>query len=215
MNKFIFVTKELLKGKSLLRAYLNYSLIDRELKGKTIDIGGGGSSNYLSFIKRSEDVTFETFDLKVGQEVDFEKDSLPSQSDAYDTVLFLNVMEHIFNYQHIANEVVRILKPGGQMIGFVPFLMWYHPDHKDFFRYTHEALEIIFARTGAINIEIVPIQSGPFIAAAQMMILPVPKFLRIFVFTPCYILDKIYSILKRRRQSKERYILGYVFTASK
>ncbi len=149
MKKYLFVLKEIWRGKSILRAASNFQLRDIELKGKTIDIGGGRGEKYVSFIKRSTDVEFQTFDLKNGDFVDFEKDQLPAEDNTYDSVLFLNVMEHIFNHQHIANEVMRITKPGGQMIGFVPFLMWYHPDHKDFFRYTHEAIEIICERAGA------------------------------------------------------------------
>jgi SAM-dependent methyltransferase len=189
MKKFKFIFREINKGKSLIRSYLNYHLQSLEIKGKTIDIGGGSGEGYISFMKRLEDVEFQTFDLKVGNSVDFEKDQLPAEDGTYDTVLFLNVMEHIFNHQHIANEVMRITKTDGVVIGYVPFLMWYHPDHRDFFRYTHEAIEIIFKKAGAQNIEIVPNYCGPFIAAAQMMLLSLPKFIRPFFFTMFYFLE--------------------------
>jgi SAM-dependent methyltransferase len=213
MKKLAFLTKEVSKGKSILRSFLNYDLKDYELKGKTIDIGGGKNSDYIAFMKRSLDIDFLSFDIKAGASIDFEKDSLPSQNDTFDTVLFLNVMEHIFNHQHIANEVMRITKPGGQMLGYVPFLMWYHPDHKDFFRYTHEALEIIFQRAGAKSVQIIPNYCGPFIAAAQMAILSFPKIFRPFIFICSYILDEIFFAIKRTRNS--RYILGYLFLCKK
>jgi SAM-dependent methyltransferase len=210
---YLFYCSEIFKGKSVLRAFLNNRLAKETIKGDTIDIGGGGGDSYISFVNRSEDVTFQTFDLKVGSSIDFEKDNLPALNGTYDTVLFLNVMEHIFNYQHIADEVVRITKPGGQLIGFVPFLMWYHPDHRDFFRYTHEALQIIFEKTGATNIKIDVISKGPFIAGAQMILLVFPKILRVPIFTVAYFLDTVY--LKLRTGNINRYALGYFFVIDK
>jgi len=213
VKKFLFVLKEILQGKSILRSYLDFSLLNIELRGRTIDVGGGSGEGYVSFVKRAEGTVFETFDIKNGNFVDFEKDQLPAADNTYDTVLFLNVMEHIFNHQHIANEVVRITKPGGQLVGYVPFLIWYHPDHKDFFRYTHEALQIILERTGATQIEIIPDYAGPFIAATQMALLSIPRLLRPFLFIPAYILDEAFFFLKKTKES--RFILGYLFLVHK
>jgi SAM-dependent methyltransferase len=206
---YFFLCSEINKGKSIIRAFLNLRLSKECLRGKTIDIGGGGGQNYLSFMERSNDVQFQTFDLKVGKNIDFEKDTLPSADGVYDTVLFLNVMEHIFNYQHIANEVVRITKSDGQLIGFVPFLMWYHPDHRDFFRYTDEAIKIIFTCANARDINIEPIGKGPFIASIQMVILLFPRFFRLFIFSIAFIFDELYLFIKKGEI--KRYVLGYFF----
>lgn len=209
MKDFIFIIKEIAKGKSVTRAYLNLRLSQDVLKGDTIDIGGGKNADYLSFMKKDGSVSFKTFDMKAGATTDFEKDQLPAIDGQFDTVLFLNVMEHIYNYQHIAKEVVRITKKEGQLIGFVPFLMWYHPDHHDYFRYTHEALEKIFTQVGATTILIEPIARGPFIAACQMALQSFPKILRVPVFLVFIFLDKIFLLL--RPSHGERYALGYYF----
>jgi SAM-dependent methyltransferase len=210
-KKLLFLTKEIWKGKSVTRAFLNERLLHEECVGVTIDIGGGINSNYLSFMKRADNVQIKTFDMRHGDNVDFETDSLPANDESFDTVLFLNVMEHIFNYQHIVNEVVRITKKDGQLIGFVPFLMWYHPDHSDYFRYTHEALEKIFARVnigiGAVQIE--PIQMGPFIAAGHMFILVFPRWFRVVVFMLFYLLDVAVAVVKK--SSAPKFVLGYYF----
>ena len=196
MSNFTFLVKEIWKGESVTRAFLNLRLSRETLVGKVMDIGGGKNANYISFMKRAKDIDFVSFDVKTGIQVDFEKDPLPLLTDSCDTVLFLNVMEHIFNYQHIANEVVRITKPGGQLIGFVPFLMWYHADHRDFFRYTHEALEIIFTKAGAKDIKIESVSFGPFIAAAQMFLAWVPRVLRVPVFIIFYAVDCLFIRIK-------------------
>lgn len=208
-----FLCSEINKGKSVLRAFLNLRLSEETLKGKTIDIGGGKNADYISFMKKSDDVDFLSFDIKSGATVDFEKDRLPAGDDAFDTVLFLNVMEHIFNYQHIANEVFRITKPGGQLIGFVPFLMWYHADHRDFFRYTHESIENIFHSAGAKSVSIEVVGAGPFIAASHMFILSLPRLVRPIAFTINFILDELYQKLKGK--NSRPYALGYYFIINK
>lgn len=206
---FGYLCGEIWRGKSVLRSFYNLRLQKDTLKGNVIDIGGGKSADYLSFMHRDEDVVFETFDLKSGMMIDFEKDQLPAIDGAYDTVLFLNVMEHIYNYRHITREVLRITKPGGRVIGIVPFLMWYHPDHSDYFRYTHEALEKIFAECGAVKFTIERLARGPFTAAAQMFMQSLPKITRVPTFALFYGLDSIFLWL--RPGNGDRYVLGYYF----
>ena len=210
MKRLLFLCRQIWGGNSVLRAFLNYRLSQENLSGKTIDIGGGKDGEYISFMRRNSDVIFHTFDLKAGAVIDFENDRLPVGNAEYDTVLFLNVMEHIFNYQHIANEVVRITKKDGQLIGFVPFLMWYHQDPHDFFRYTDEALEKIFKVAGAGNVIVESVSSGPFIAACHMVLLSVPRLLRVPLFLLSLALDGLY--VWARSSSVSRYALGYYFT---
>jgi len=210
MKKLLFICKELIKGKSVTRSFLNYRLSHEVLKGDVIDIGGGTSADYISFMNREKKTDLQTFDLRHGDSIDFETDRLPALDHSYDTVLFLNVLEHVFNYQHIAAEVVRITKKDGRVIGFVPFLMWYHPDHKDFFRYTHEALRIIFTKGGADQINIEAIEMGPFVAATHMYLMIFPKILRPFIFTLSFLFDAMINRIVHRKHPK--YVLGYFFT---
>lgn len=213
MKDVTFLIKEVWQGKSVTRSFLNLHLKRETLMGEVMDIGGGKSADYVSFMKRGDHVHFVNFDIKTGAIVDFEKDSLPLVTDSCDTVLFLNVMEHIYNHQHIADEVVRIAKPGGQIIGFVPFLMWYHADHRDFFRYTHEALEIIFKKAGATQISIESVSHGPFIASLQMLSQLMPRVLNIPLLVLFYAVDSLY--LKLKPTQVGRYALGYYFKLAK
>jgi len=213
MSELRFLITEIWEGRSTTRAFLNFALSREVLKGKTIDVGGGKDVDYLSFMKKDETFLLRNFDMKTGDVVDFEKDRLPVADGEYDTVLFLNVMEHIFNHQHIAHEVVRIVKSGGQLIGFVPFLMWYHPDHSDFFRYTDEALLKIFESAGADQITVVPVHRGPFIAGCQMVLAWFPRLVRVPIFLVCYGLDTFF--VKKRPAFACRYALGYLFFVRK
>ena len=213
MNDLKFLLGQIWQGKSTTRAFLNLELSKETLRGKIIDIGGGKNLDYVSFMTSEDNCELRNFDIKAGETVDFEKDTLPLESNFYDTVLFLNVMEHIFNYQHIANEVVRVTKQGGQLIGFVPFLMWYHPDHSDYFRYTNEALQKIFEGTSASKVTIIPVHRGAFTAAGQMTLAWFPKALRIPIFVLLYGLD--YFFVEYRSIYAHRYALGYLFKVEK
>jgi SAM-dependent methyltransferase len=208
-HQFRYLISEIWKNKSVTRSFLNLRLRQDSLLGKVIDIGGGKNADYIDFMHRCKETTFETFDIKAGAEIDFEKDQLPSANGMYDTVLFLNVMEHIYNYRHIMSEVIRITKPGGKVIGFVPFLMWYHPDHSDYFRYTDEALEKIFIECGVNNFKIEGLSRGPFIAASQMIMQSLPRIVRVPVFAFSYGLDSLFLFLRPGHGSK--YVLGYYF----
>jgi SAM-dependent methyltransferase len=206
-----YCVQEIWNGKSVTRALLNDRLRQETLRGRTLDVGGGKDSSYLPALSQEAGTVFSTFDVKAGAVIDFETEVLPAADQAYDTVLFLNVMEHIFNYQHIANEVVRITKPTGQLIGFVPFLMWYHPDHHDFFRYTDETLIKIFTAAGAKDFRVEPIARGPFTAAAHMVVQSFPRLLRPVVFSLLYGADALFLFFRPGRGS--RFALGYFFVA--
>jgi len=208
-SSFLFLIKEIMAGKSVTRAYLNLLLSQEILKGRTIDIGGGENSNYIDFMKFEENFSFGTLDIKSDDKLDFEKDQLPANDNEYDTVLFLNVMEHIYNYKHIMKEVIRITKPSGRVIGFVPFMMWYHPDHGDYFRFTHEALEKIIQECGSNKFSIKPVAKGPFTAAFQMICKILPKLIRIPTIIIFHALDVVY--LHLQPNNGDRYALGYYF----
>ena len=213
MNKINRLIKSIWEGKSYTRFLMNEELRSVTLNGVVIDIGGGKNSNYIDFIKKNDNVNFVTLDGKVSKEVNFETNSLPYNESVADTVLLLNVLEHIYNYQFLSNEVYRVLKRSGKIIGFVPFLMSYHPDPNDYFRYTKDALDKILKTSGFTNTKIVCVGGGPFAVHLNTVILSVPKIIRPII-TPMYIfLDKIF--LYFRPKAKERYPLGYMFFATK
>jgi len=214
MTELIYIAKQLLLERSVYRAYLNLGLSKLSIRGVCIDVGAGAAGGtYLQTLSHEPGSIVEHFDQKTGQLVDFEKDSLPAVDDKYDTTVFLNVMEHIFNYQHIANEVVRITKPGGQIIGYVPFLMWYHPDPGDYFRYTHASIERIFKTAGVTEITIEKQVRGPFTICAAMVVLMLPRILRPVLFVPLYGLDKLF--LAFQNNPDQRHVMGYLFVAKK
>lgn len=188
---------------------MNRALANERIRGRVVDIGGGRSPDYFSYLQVEAGAKIEASDLSLSL-IDFEKDSLPYSSASIDTALMCNVLEHIYNYSHLLGEAHRILRPESELIGFVPFWVGYHPDPHDYFRYTHEAIHKMLTETGFEDIKINRIGRGPFIANFNTIVLSLPRLLRPLAYIPYTLLDHLFLFL--RPSSKTRFPLGYIFT---
>lgn len=215
---FLDILKGIARGKSLLRTLMNLELRKFALQGKVLDVGGGTNPSYFGFFGKKEGVEVTNIDGKYrdesGNAIDFEKDKLPYDESVFDQVILCNVLEHIYNYKFLVLEIRRILKGGGKVIGFVPFLINYHPDPRDYFRYTKESLQNIFTEIGFSNVEIKEVGFGPFSVAFNTIAgLPFPRLCKVLCLPFFYFSDSL--ILKFRPWLKTRYPLGYLFTLKK
>lgn len=213
----LFVLKEIMKGKSFARALFNAKLPAIKISGRILDVGGGKHQDYLKFLNKSKEVSVETVDVaprgEEGRVVDFEKDPLPFRETVFDHVLVFNVLEHIYNYQFLVKEMQRVLKHDGHLIGFVPFLVNYHPDPHDYFRYTKEALKKILESNGFRNVRVEEVGRGPFAVNYNNLVLSFPLVVRVVLLPFYYFADTLF--LSLRPKVRMRYPLGYLFTAKK
>ena len=63
---------------------------------------------------------------------DLEK-NLPVNEKSYNSVIAVNLFEHIFNIQNLIEEIYRILDDKGKLIGSTPFIKEYHADLFDYY----------------------------------------------------------------------------------
>lgn len=68
---------------------------------------------------------------------------LPFQDESLDAVFSNAVLEHVARPWIVAEEIRRVLKPGGRILICVPFLNIIHDTH-DYFRFTDKAIEVLF-----------------------------------------------------------------------
>lgn len=211
---FFQISRSIFNGKTLLRTLMNLELRKYSLEGKVLDVGGGEKPSYFNFLKTggSEIVNID-FKSDRGLNLDLEKDALPFRDGEIDKVLMFNILEHIYNYNHLISESYRVLKPGGGVLGFVPFLINYHPDPHDYFRYTKEALFKIFTSNRFEVIEIKEVGGGPFYVNYNNIAPSLPKFFRILLFPFYYLFDKFF--LTFRPKARERFPLGFLFLLEK
>lgn len=202
----------LFRGQTLLRIFMNEELRSFTLFGRVVDIGGGHNPDYFTYLRKDPDAVIEMVDGSTTG-IDFESDALPYENNSVDTALLCNVLEHVYNHKHLVAEVHRVLAPSGTLIGFVPFWIGYHPDPRDYFRYTHEALRRILDEGGFSDVEIRVIGRGPVLANFNTLVLSVPKILRPLMYLWYAAVDALF--LKLRPKAGNRTPLGYVFSAKK
>jgi len=143
MSKFS-QTKEIIK----------YAL--KYISGQTLDLGAG-SAKYQNIIKEKAS-EYITFDIVPGPNIDVVGDilDLPFEDESFDTIISTQVLEHIEKPWLMIKEVQRILKKGGICILTAPFLIPYHPDPNDYFRYSIEGTKSLFKNN---NFEIIECDS--------------------------------------------------------
>lgn len=159
-HNYFPVVGQIWKGYTLCRTLMNLHFDGLVLKGEVLDAGAksSASSYYQHIDTTSANVVFSDLIPRSKEilQIDFEK-PFQIESGRFDSVLAMNVLEHIYNYNNFLSEVYRVLKPGGSLIGYVPFLIPFHADPNDYFRCTHQAWERIFRdnKFSEINIEII------------------------------------------------------------
>ncbi|TAK24071.1 MAG: class I SAM-dependent methyltransferase [Chloroflexota bacterium] len=73
---------------------------------------------------------------------------------AFDVVLCIAVLEHVYDPFRAIGQVWRALEPGGLFFGYVPFLYGYHAasTYRDYYRYTEQGLAYLLREFTEIEI---------------------------------------------------------------
>lgn len=123
------------------------------IKGKTVDYGAG-TAKYRNIIT-SQSSEYITFDVRSNTSADIIGDALnpPFSDSTFDTVVTTQVLEHVEKPWVMVDQISRILKTGGICIATAPFMVPYHADPYDFFRYTNIGIESLFKNSGFEIIE--------------------------------------------------------------
>lgn len=75
-------------------------------------------------------------------------------SDAYDTALCFETLEHVPDPGRAIKEMFRVLAPGGVAIVTVPHMSRLHDEPHDYYRFTSHGLRYLFAAAGFSDLEI-------------------------------------------------------------
>ncbi|MFT3789796.1 MAG: class I SAM-dependent methyltransferase [Rudaea sp.] len=93
---------------------------------------------------------------------------LPFRDGTFDTVLLLEVLEHVAEPARVLSEIERVLKSGGVLLLSMPFLYPLHDAPHDYQRYTAPGLKYAVVRAGLDCIEPLPRNTG-FRTAALLL----------------------------------------------
>lgn len=130
-------------------------------RGRLLDLGCGKVPYYEAYKDHVADIVCVDWELSFhgNQHIDFACDltkPLPFKTGEFDTVLLLDVLEHVPNPQEVWCEIARILRPGGKLILTVPFYYWLHEQPHDYYRYTEFALRRFAENVGISVLELEP-----------------------------------------------------------
>lgn len=136
-------------------------------KKNIIDIGGGlridrkrnnrYDKNREWILPYLEKVSYKIMDPVPDYSPDIVGDihKMPFEDESVDAVLCIAVLEHVENPFKASQEIYRILKKDGYAFLYVPFLYYYHAErgyYKDYWRFTEDALGLLFKDFSKIDI---------------------------------------------------------------
>lgn len=116
-----------------------------KLNGVAANIGSGNSRLDSAIIN----VDFQPY-----SNVDIVADinDLPIESNSLDLIINIAVLEHVKDPASAVMELQRILKVGGEIFAFVPFIQGYHASPDDYTRFTSSGIRDLFADFDIIKI---------------------------------------------------------------
>lgn len=112
-----------------------------------LDLGAGeGRDDQLAGLSVAARAAMIRTDIHTTPTVDFVADAhqIPLPSNVLDGVIIQGVVEHVARPWEIAEEITRVLRPGGVVFCEAPFVQWYHDDPSDYYRFTEHGLREIF-----------------------------------------------------------------------
>ena len=204
--------------KSLLRREEYRALSDLSIDGHVLDIGGSKRSGYLELIKGTHTYTVANIDSSYDTDVIFNaEEPWPIENGAFNGVLFINVLEHLYAPIMALREAHRALKNGGIVVGAVPFMFNVHGSPNDYFRYTRPALERMLTETGFSEVHIKELGTGAFSVIYHCLIGFIRWEWMATVAIPFFTaLDRfLYRVVPGNKMSAQYMPLGYFFTAQK
>ncbi|MCB0195311.1 MAG: class I SAM-dependent methyltransferase [Anaerolineae bacterium] len=83
---------------------------------------------------------------------------LPLETDSIDGIICAAILEHVYNPFAAVSELYRILRPGGKLFIYVPWMYQYHGNNQynDFYRYSRDGLRYMLRDFS--NVELCPLR---------------------------------------------------------
>jgi SAM-dependent methyltransferase len=114
------------------------AIIDRHRDGLVLDCGAGQRHTYYPNVVNYEIVDYDSTDVLGAAE------RLPFKDDSFDAVLSLNVLEHVKDPFQAAREIMRVMKPGAELMCVAPFLQPLHGYPHHYYNMTAQGLKNLF-----------------------------------------------------------------------
>jgi SAM-dependent methyltransferase len=126
--------------------------------GLILDFGCGSKPYESLFVNKIEYIGLDTNSSEHNHEqsnIDIIYDGLeiPFTSNYFDNIVLFDVIEHLENPDKSIDEIFRVLKPGGFVMGTVPFNFPLHESPQDFRRYSVYGLDKYLMEHGFAKVQ--------------------------------------------------------------
>lgn len=120
------------------------------VRGLVLDLGCGNAPYREWYGSLADRVV--TYDPVVTDAVEVVgvAERLPFAGEVFDCVFALEVLEHVTDVESAIAEVLRVLKPGGEVLITVPFVYPIHEAPHDYRRFTQFGLQSLLERQGFV-----------------------------------------------------------------
>lgn len=138
-------------------------VIRNHADGLVLDAGSGFKSTVYEHVVNLEVVGYPSTDvLGVGEH-------LPFATGSFDAALSLNVLEHVRDPFRCAQELARVVRPGGKLYASAPFLQPYHGYPHHYYNMTASGLENLFTEAFAVDQLLAPASAVPIWALSWFL----------------------------------------------
>lgn len=146
--------------------YQGFSSLDDQIKGRVLDIGCGRGEvrKYLdpSIDYIGLDYYFTSVNWYMSApDLYADAMNIPLKNCSIDTVLLLDVLEHLPDTDKCLMEIARVLKDNGKFLVQVPLIYPIHDAPLDFYRWTEHGLKTVLDKNGFRIVSIFR-QGNPF-----------------------------------------------------
>lgn len=111
-------------------------------------------AKYIGLDYKVGDATWDFGKVQIEADLN---EHIPLEENSVDTIISIQVLEHLSNPQQAMREMARVLKPGGQLFLTTPFYQAEHQVPYDFYRYTRYGLRHLAEQAGLEVLEIRPL----------------------------------------------------------
>ena len=120
---------------------------------KVLIVGGGSIGQNMEPLYEDPRIQIISFDVYASPHAQFVADAhhIPLPDNTFDAVVVQAVLEHVLQPAQVADEIWRVLRPGGFVYAETPFMQQVHEGPFDFTRFTESGHRYLFRKFELIS----------------------------------------------------------------
>jgi SAM-dependent methyltransferase len=177
----------------------------KKIKGKVLDIGAKDAT-YKKKMDYDDYTTLDMVDIE-GVDIVADAQHIPLKTESYAWVICANLLEHVEEPKKVVNECRTVLKSSGKLLIWVPYYFRYHPDPKDYYRFTEDGIRYLLDEFSEVEVR----KAGGFFAVVlEIFKTEFAKFNSVFE-----LIWKFVRPLDTKLAKSRYYALGWFVIATK